>query len=318
MKFQRRSSGIVRDPIRERDILHAFFCWLWCALIFAIAVWGLMAFSRIRASGLVSPEQARHVPALVFAFGSGIALLAATMFRQRFPNVLGPVQLATSWLVFPALRLIHEAYPLSVDQALYNLDRLVWGGKSLPHWVMAIEHPWVSEVLSFCYFAFYFIIIGSAVYFAIRRGRVGSTFFYGLMLMYLFGFLGYIALPAAGPYAAFEFDFSYPPAGGPMTHFLVGVVHEGVTGMDVFPSLHCGLVLYIMGFFALTHHRKTALALLPLFIGITLATVYLRYHYGIDLIAGAVLALAVLAFIRSDLCLTAPQSDKATPPQPQE
>lgn len=33
-----------------------------------------------------------------------------------------------------------------------------------------------------------------------------------------------------------------------MTLFLTDLVDKGITGMDVFPSLHTGITLYIVGF----------------------------------------------------------------------
>ncbi|WP_431221863.1 phosphatase PAP2 family protein [Serratia sp. L9] len=68
--------------------------------------------------------------------------------------------------------------------------------------------------------------------------------------------------------------------------------------MDVFPSLHCGISLYILGYLLLQRHIGTSLLMLPVVAGLVLATLYLRYHYGIDLIAGALLACAVLGWLR--------------------
>ena len=91
-----------------------------------------------------------------------------------------------------------------------------------------------------------------------------------------------------------------------MTAFLAGVVKNGITGMDVFPSLHAGIGVYVLGFFALGGYRRIALLLAPVVAALVLATVYLRYHYGIDLLWGLALAAAVLAFVqryRKERCL---------------
>jgi len=42
-------------------------------------------------------------------------------------------------------------------------------------------------------------------------------------------------------------------------------------------------------------HRKTFRWLLPFGIGIIVSTVYLRYHYVVDVVAGALLAVAIVA-----------------------
>lgn len=135
-----------------------------------------------------------------------------------------------------------------------------------------------------------------------------QSFLLGINLMYMLGFIGYLLVPAGGPYLAFPAEFPYPPQGGPMTTFLVNLVAQGITGMDVFPSLHSGVTIYVWGFFLLNGYRRTALLLTPVMLSIVVATVYLRYHYGVDLLAGILLAILVLAMTAwrrktSDACI---------------
>lgn len=208
----------------------------------------------------------------------------------------GLLQLITCWTIFPLFKSIrYGLYQWNFDDVLYKLDKFLWFGKSLPEQTIFLQSGWLSEFLSFCYFSFYFLIIGSALFFFfIRNKTLTKHYFFGLMLMYFFGFIGYFSIPAAGPYAAFPSDFTYPVYSGAMTLFLTDLVDQGITGMDVFPSLHTGITLYIVGFFYFSGYRKTAYCLFPILIGLILATVYLHYHYGIDVIVGALLAVLVL------------------------
>lgn len=216
-------------------------------------------------------------------------------FQSRF-YWFGLLQLITCWTIFPLFKSIrYGLYQWSFDDILYHLDKFIWFGKSLPEWTISLQSGWLSEFLSFCYFSFYFLIIGSALFFFFSRNSIlTKNYFFGLMLMYFWGFIGYFSIPAAGPYAAFPSDFSYPVHFGSMTLFLTDLVDKGITGMDVFPSLHTGITLYIVGFFYFSGYRKIAYCLLPILIGLILATVYLHYHYGIDVIVGTLLALCVL------------------------
>lgn len=214
---------------------------------------------------------------------------------QRF-YWFGLLQLIACWSIFPLFKSIrYGLYQWNFDNSLYTLDKFLWFGKSLPEWTINLQSGWLSELLSFCYFSFYFLIIGSALFFfIIRQQNMTQRYFLGLMLMYFIGFIGYFSIPAAGPYLAFPSDFTYPVHSGVMTLFLTELVDKGITGMDVFPSLHTGITLYIVGFFYLSGYRKIAYCLFPITIGLILATVYLHYHYGIDVIFGALLALLVL------------------------
>lgn len=279
----------------------SFFSWSWCALYFALCIWGVLAYQQTATQEPGYHELNQSLIAVTFAFTYGLLLLWVTWtscYNKRYFNALGPVQFFASWVIFPVLRTIHHAYPISRDTWLKDIDCSLWGGQSLTTWVMPLESVMLSEVLSFCYFTFYLICLFSAIYFIFRPQPHGAPFFHGLMLMYLFGILGYVMIPAAGPYVAFPVEFPYPVQGSVMTSFLAQVVEQGITGMDVFPSLHCGITLYILGYYLLIGYKKTALLITPLFIGMTVATLYLRYHYGIDLIVGAALALLVLAYIR--------------------
>lgn len=334
------TTAILDTTRKNHHVLHSFFSWLWCITFFTLAIWSVHALITLQnlsvvdsaPASLAAPAQttiaygtaAYGIPAqpnvlsldyastiITLTLTVGLCLLGATFLRHRYPNWLGPVQLISSWAIYPALRVIHQAYPLTEDKLLYTLDLSIWGGRSLPHWAKLLETPLLTEILSFCYFTFYLIVLGSAIYFAAKPSLRSRTFFYGLLLIYLFGILGYVAIPASGPYIAYPHEFPSPAGGAFITHALVYIVSLGITGMDAFPSLHCAVTLFILGFLALNGYHKAALLITPLFIGITFATVYLRYHYGIDLIAGIALALVVLYYIQQyqkQFCLITPNA----------
>jgi membrane-associated phospholipid phosphatase len=87
--------------------------------------------------------------------------------------------------------------------------------------------------------------------------------------------------------------FHYPIAGGWMTALNQAVVAHGSNRVDVFPSLHVAVSAFILLFdrrFAVWRYR----VYLPAAIGLWISTLYLRFHYGVDVIAGALLAITGL------------------------
>ncbi|MDR1423463.1 MAG: phosphatase PAP2 family protein [Azoarcus sp.] len=233
--------------------------------------------------------------------------LLRVMLAEQYAPWRGAMQFASFWMVFPLFKSIRQVWIHRVfDAELLAIDRRLWGGASLPEHCLGLESHWLSEWVSFGYAQFYFAMLLPVLWFAWkRRSSEAHCFFLGLTLMYSFGFAGYLLIPAGGPFIAFPSVFPYPPEGGSMTGFLVGMVAQGITGMDVFPSLHCGATLYVLGFFALGYFGLGKRAYLPVaavltlvFIPLLLATVYLRYHYGIDLIAGTALAVLTLIYIQ--------------------
>lgn len=264
--------------------------WVYFALIALILALGIYSAWNLGDTQYIMPSVAGVVVWLLL-----LRAMRSTSLRWR--NWTGVLQFAASWLVFPLFKAIHQMLPRSYDASLLALDRALFGVGATER-LLSWESPWLSELMSLCYFAFYFIVLVPALLYAFRRyDSAGRGFFYGLMLMYLFGFIGYLLVPAAGPYIAFPQTFPYPPQGGWMTSALGGMVARGSTGMDVFPSLHCGISLYVLGY-QLMQRRYRNILLLPLVAGVILATLYLRYHYGVDLIAGALLAALVLIWLR--------------------
>jgi membrane-associated phospholipid phosphatase len=71
------------------------------------------------------------------------------------------------------------------------------------------------------------------------------------------------------------------------------MVTQGSNRVDVWPSLHCSVSAFILGF-AWRHHRaEFRWLLLPVF-GLWFSTLYLHYHYFIDVLSGFALAAFAL------------------------
>ena len=61
------------------------------------------------------------------------------------------------------------------------------------------------------------------------------------------------------------------------------------TKFDVFPSGHTMITTSVL-IFAFRHDRKVFWFLLPVGVGLIFSTVYCRYHYAVDVLAGLALA----------------------------
>jgi membrane-associated phospholipid phosphatase len=87
-------------------------------------------------------------------------------------------------------------------------------------------------------------------------------------------------------------QFNVPLASGWITDLNARMVLEGSNRIDAFPSLHCAVSAYILFFDRVHRPWRFALYATPC-VGLWLSTIYLRYHYFIDVIGG--FALAALA-----------------------
>jgi membrane-associated phospholipid phosphatase len=116
------------------------------------------------------------------------------------------------------------------------------------------------------------------------------------VLGFYLSYLGYIAVPAIGPrFLPSIVEAQRTSLTGllffqPVRRMLDSA--EGIT-RDCFPSGHTELTLLVL-YYARKFHRCTFWWLLPFGIGIVLSTVYLRYHYFVDVVAGALVAVAIV------------------------
>ena len=102
-------------------------------------------------------------------------------------------------------------------------------------------------------------------------------------------------MPAAGPHLDPNFATLYtiPLEGWWFTRWNAGLVDSGSNQVDVFPSLHTAVTAFLMGFDWKHARGRFRLWIAPT-IGLWFSTIYLRYHYATDVVAGFALAGAAL------------------------
>ncbi len=178
------------------------------------------------------------------------------------------------------------------DAVLQQMD-IVLVGMTPSLRAQALTTPWLTEILSFCYLLFFPYLLVSWIFYARRGLPILRQLFVGLFTIYAVGFLGYSTVPAAGPYLGMGDLFTVPLTGWAITRLNADIVARGSNGVDVFPSLHCAVSCFLL-FFDRRHTRwRFRLYVVPC-IGLWLATIYLRYHYFVDVIAGFALAAFAL------------------------
>ena len=172
-------------------------------------------------------------------------------------------------------------------------EAALFGGQ--PSLYLSERLPFIplSEFLHFCYFAYVVVIpaLASWWYFGNRRAAFHELVLLLAAVMYG-SYLFFILFPVDSPY--YRFDRLAPPLAG---HTFFDLVHamsaRGGARGGAFPSAHVsGAVVVIL--VAWRHQRRAAVLLAPIVLGVIMATVYGRFHYALDAIAGAGLALTVV------------------------
>lgn len=228
---------------------------------------------------------------LVWAAGLAGALVAMRLVDRRLPPRARIFWLYAFTLAFyTAVEWIVPALGRApVDGALLAADRALFGETPAARFTPT---PGWTDLLSGCYLSYHLYLHGALIWAAVRIETAGRLV-RPLFLAFALGMAGYLMVPATGPAIAFPERFAIPIEGGWMTTVNQAFISRGTSLYDVFPSLHVLMTLTLL------HHdwrwlrRRFWIALGPA-VGLTVSTLYLRYHYAVDLLAGVGVWLVVV------------------------
>jgi len=151
--------------------------------------------------------------------------------------------------------------------------------------------PWLTGALSIAYLSYFFLParLVHTLYLKNPRRDFDLAVFVLLLVWYL-SFFGYILFPAIGPRYTLVHLQSVPLNGSLIGDFVSHLI-ELVEGnkRDCMPSGHVAIALTVLSL-SYRYARLLFYLFCPIVGALILSTVYLRYHYVIDLFAGAALA----------------------------
>lgn len=197
--------------------------------------------------------------------------------------------------------------PSDYDSVLISWDKMLLGVNPT-EWLEQFINPYLTEYLQFCYMMFFIMPLAQGIELHIKGKNLEFSQFIARILMgFYVSYLLYLIMPAIGPRFCVH-DFSQMDIELPgiwlaehFRHFINagGGVPFGATNAaelvnrDCMPSGHT--MMTIMNIF-LGFRNRSHLRYVFLIIGSSLifSTVYLRYHYFVDLLAGAFFAILVL------------------------
>jgi membrane-associated phospholipid phosphatase len=288
----------LRSRLRAEDFLTAA-----CAAILLSYVGGRAALSDLR----IDSENFLAVcyllaPAAVLIFLASLRYAMGEARSSAGAAVLEIGSVVRDWLPFLLFLLFYEALqsniwfvlrPQTADAALLAWDRRLFGETPallLERWIT----PARTNVLLFAYFLH--IVLPPVVAFAWYRKnfRVFREFMVAMVVIGIVGSVGYVVVPAVGPGLAFAPLFRRA-LGGEAYRPVAALVDMARAPRDVFPSLHVGISTLVF-YYGARRGRIWRWALGFGVLAIWVSTLYLRYHYLVDVFAGwAVAALSIFA-----------------------
>jgi membrane-associated phospholipid phosphatase len=210
-----------------------------------------------------------------------------------------------------------ELYPLFILLALYgSLDLLAGHGGVTTHdpmvqrwelgifgeqvsrewWQRAPSRFW-STLFHGVYFSYYLVVPAGPLYFLWKGDRKNlRRVIFAEVLTFVICYLVFVFFPVAGPY------YEFPRPGEAFldngaARTVYGVLAGGSAYGAAFPSSHVAGMLTAAAVSAMGSRRLGLILGVPSLL-LTVGVVYTQMHYGVDAIAGAVVAGAVVGVIR--------------------
>ncbi len=218
-------------------------------------------------------------------------------FTEELASIRGSFAILRDFAPFCAVIFLYPASEFVVatlrgdtrmDGLLIEAELGLFGGH-LSVWMERFISPGLTDVMNFCYVFHTLIPVLVLSFLCIFRSRAESVEgFEGFVSMFLMGLVLYVLVPATGPMHAMASDYQRDLSGGIITDLSRAAIAATRVPRDAFPSLHVGISA-LMLVYAWRSSRWFGLLLLPVIVGNWISTVYLRYHYVIDVVAGFVL-----------------------------
>jgi membrane-associated phospholipid phosphatase len=232
-----------------------------------------------------------------------LAVLAAAAYRTRVSparrgfHLSVAVSVLTVALVFDSLgaliagfqRATCDATLIAIDQAIFGVHPTVW--------LERFADPGLTNLLQVAYLSYYFIPLALGIVLVVRgRFEAFEEVLFGILLCFYLSYLGYLLFPALGPrFTLSQFQdasLQVPPFTAKIQETL-NALEKNKT--DAFPSGHTAVSLICLYYAWKVRERVLFALMVPAVAGLIVATVYLRYHYVIDVIAGIALTVITVA-----------------------
>ncbi len=191
-------------------------------------------------------------------------------------------------ILIPALR------TTDADAALARLDFAVWGANPTV-WLERLRSPLLAELLQIVYSGFLPVVLMMAVILW-KQKRYPEFRYYAFLIAlgFLASYAGYVLVPARGPRFLLDHLQTYELRGLFLFDWLRNTLDRiEAAHYDCFPSGHTEMTaLAWWGSRAISANLFRWMFVYTW--GVIFATVYLRYHYTVDVLAGALLAGALI------------------------
>jgi membrane-associated phospholipid phosphatase len=226
--------------------------------------------------------------------------IASIVYQVKRPNPTS--WLFRNWYALPYVASCYKEMALFIravrttdaDQWLADADFRVWGAHPSV-WLEGVHTPALTEFLQWVYTLFVPAVLFVAVMLWRKQRKTDFQYYAFLIALgYLVSYVGYILVPARGPRFLLNHLQHFPLQGLWLFQAMQSALDRLESAhYDCFPSGHTELTIL-----AWWGSRMVSKGWFRIYLAYTpciiFATVYLRYHYTVDLLAGIVTAAVLI------------------------
>lgn len=188
-------------------------------------------------------------------------------------------------------------FDTNLDPHFFNLEQSLWNCQPSVEFSKNMPWPWFNELMNICYFSFYVLIGASCITLYLKKVPEAQKGIFTIVCSFYLYYIIFAILPVAGPLSQLpETGTEAPP------YFFGKLMHDILTDYEkptgAFPSSHVGIA-FIIAYVTYRHARKLCFVTLPFVVGICFATVYIKAHYLVDVIAGMISAPVCIVLSRN-------------------
>jgi len=238
------------------------------------ATYGVAYLAGVR---LLARLQAREMAQLWFRFGAIVAFFFVTFFGLA--DIIRGLHSRT-----------YELELLAADRSLFGTDPVL----ALEAWL----HPLAVDLFEAAYFSYFvtpLIVFGVLV--ARRDAEAIDRLYVAVLLTVISSYIGYLLVPARSPYVAAQdpslsdaFRYTVEVRGLWIGDFLRTTIDSWDTlKLNAFPSGHAAIAMMFIWLFR--RDRTLRFLVLPAYSLLIISTIYLRYHFVVDVLVGVALGL---------------------------
>lgn len=262
--------------------------WIVCIYILITGFFTGLFYDKI-------PDAAYHIfPRVIL-----LAVILCLPFLDKFikNNLLKYLRVAYPLMLlgffYSETDALNNVFFQDLDYHFARADTLIFGFQPSLDFYAYFPQRWFSELMNFSYFSYYFLITAYTIYIFIK---VRSDFVRTVFLItssFLVYYIIFIIIPVSGPQYFFEPPHNQIDDSGIFRTLVKWVEYLGERPTAAFPSSHVGIVLILI-LLAWPAHKRAYIWLMPFFLLLSLSAIYIKAHYGVDIIGGIISAPLIL------------------------